>query len=131
MAPEEPAYTGPFRDEDIENIARICHEANRSYCETLGDYSQPPWESAPDWQKDSARAGVRLHLAGDHGPEKSHESWMAQKVADGWTYGPVKDPAAKTHPCLVPYDQLPVEQQLKDHLFRAVVHAFKKCLTAP
>lgn len=109
--------------EMMGNIARVCHEVNRAYCQALGDNSQPSWEDAPQWQKDSALLGVQLHLSGDHGPEASHESWMAQKVADGWIYGPEKDPACKVHPCIVPFDQLPREQQAKDFIFRAVVRA--------
>jgi len=71
--------------------------------------------------------GVALHIDNpDAGPEASHKSWMAQKVADGWVYGDTKDPGAKRHPCMVPFSELPVEQQAKDFIFRAVVHALKK-----
>lgn len=105
-------------------IARVCHEVNRAYCEALGDTSQSPWENAPDWQKNSAILGVKLHTNNpDAGPEASHESWMAQKIEDGWKYGPVKNPEKKEHPCIVPFSQLPAEQQAKDFIFRAVVHA--------
>lgn len=106
-----------------DQIARVCHEVNRAYCQAIGDFSQPSWEDAPEWQRESARAGVDLHLSGDFGPEASHINWMKQKVDDGWVYGPVKDPDNKQHPCIVPFDQLPVEQQAKDFIFRAVVHA--------
>lgn len=86
----------------IEYIARIAHEVNRAYCLSLGDSSQQPWESAPEWQRESARLGVALHLGNpDAGPETSHESWMDNKMAEGWQYGPVKDEYAKTHPCLM------------------------------
>lgn len=112
-----------------EMIARVCHEVNRAYCQALGDDSQPAWEDAPMWQRDSARAGVDLHMRKNVGPEASHESWMAQKVIDGWVYGPVKDAERKTHPCIVPFDMLPREQQAKDFIFRAVVHALRD--TAP
>ena len=108
-----------------EEIARACHEVNRAYCQALGDTSQPAWEDAPEWQRASARLGVELHMSGDHGPEASHESWMKQKLEEGWKYGPVKDPERKEHHCIVPFDQLPREQQAKDFLFRAVVHALK------
>lgn len=108
-----------------KNIARVCHEVNRAYCEALGDHSQLAWRDAPDWQRKSALAGVNLHLSGEHGPEASHESWMKQKLDEGWKYGPVKDVEKKEHPCMVPFDQLPREQQVKDYLFRAVVHALK------
>lgn len=109
----------------IERAARICHELNLVYCEELGDFSQPMWHEAPEWQVDSAISGVLLHLSGDHGPEASHNAWMAEKERDGWTYGEVKDPDAKQHPCMVPFDQLPVEQQIKDVLFSQTVRALR------
>lgn len=36
----------------------------------------------------------------------THEAWAATRLAQGWTYGPTRNDAAKHHPCLVPYDQL-------------------------
>lgn len=110
---------------DFEQIARICHETNRAYCVTLGDNSQPAWEDAPEWQRTSALNGVKFHLANPNAKAShSHESWLAEKQADGWRFGPVKDPAKKEHPCFVPFSDLPREQQIKDYLFRGIVHAF-------
>lgn len=107
-----------------EQIARVAHEINRAYCAALGDTSQPAWEDAPQWQKDSAINGVTFHVENpDADPAASHQSWLNQKIAEGWTYGPVKDADLKEHPCCVPYDDLPVEQKAKDFLFRATVHA--------
>lgn len=109
-----------------EQIAKVCHEANRAYCEVIGDYSQESYEDAPQWQKNSALLGVELHIANPNaGAEASHKSWRRQKHAEGWKYGPVKDPSTKEHPCMVDFDELPTEQQLKDYLFRNVVHALK------
>lgn len=108
----------------IEQIARVAHEVNRAYCQSLGDMSQTTWEEAPEWQRSSAILGVQLHVTNPSaGPEASHESWMQQKISDGWTYGDVKDPELKQHPCMVPFEHLPREQQSKDWIFRAVVHA--------
>lgn len=105
-------------------IARVCHEANRAYCITLDDHSQPSWEEAPEWQRTSALNGVQFHQENpDAGDAASHNNWLAMKEADGWKYGLLKNPAAKEHPCFVPFDQLPPEQQVKDKLFRAIVHA--------
>ena len=113
----------------MEQIARVAHEVNRAYCQALGDDSQPTWEDAPEWQRASARMGVDLHTMGNFGPEASHISWMKQKLDEGWKYGTVKNPEKKEHPCLVPFDQLPREQQAKDHLFRGVVHAINGTFT--
>ena len=43
-----------------------------------------------------------------------HEVWSAGRIADGWTYGVVRDDARKTHPCLVPYEQLPETEKEYD-----------------
>jgi len=109
-------------DKVIEACARAAHEANRAYCLALGDESQKAWSDADNWQQASARNGVREALDGKS-PEQLHESWLAEKFATGWKYGPVKDPEKLEHPCCVPYDQLPVAQQAKDRIFRTVVGA--------
>jgi RyR domain len=114
----------------VEQIARVCHEINAAYCRAIGDDSQPTWKDAPQWQKDSAIAGVNMHLQNPNAtPEDSHKSWLAQKEADGWKYGPVKDPEKKEHPCYVPYDALPESQKAKDYLFRQTVHSLKPYYT--
>jgi hypothetical protein len=109
---------------EIKRIARMCHAANRNWCREHGDFSQPRWHEAPEWQQRSVIDGVKFHLTNpDANDSASHDNWMAEKLREGWTYGEVKDLDAKTHPCMVPFDQLPREQQIKDRLFRAIVHA--------
>lgn len=111
------------RQRNFELIAEACHEANRAYCKSIGDDSQPTWNDAPKWQRESALNGVMFHY---HNPNAdasaSHESWYKEKEANGWSYGPVKDPINRRHPCFVPYKELPVEQQIKDHIFRSICH---------
>lgn len=107
-------------------IAAVAHAANAEYCRGLGDDSQPSWDNAPQWQRQSAIDGVEFHLTNpDAGDSASHDNWMAEKVEAGWVYGEEKNPEASppTHPCIVPFDELPPEQQAKDRLFRAIVHA--------
>lgn len=104
------------------DIAKVCHDANRSLCQTQGDDSQYEWDLAPDWQKESAVKGVEFNLANPDAPASaSHDSWLAEKEATGWKYGPVKDPDKKEHPCFVPYNELPDDQKAKDHLFKGIV----------
>lgn len=106
-----------------DEIAQVCHEANRAMQAVQGDPApSPPWAEAPAWQRESATAGVQTALTGAR-PAALHQAWCDQKSADGWRYGPVKDAIAKTHPCLVPYHELPPEQRAKDRLFAAIVKA--------
>lgn len=106
-----------------ENIAMVAHQVNKAYCESLGDYSQPEWKDAPDWQKKSSLDGVHFHQADPFAePSKSHENWMEEKRNAGWKYGPIKDPEKKEHPCFVDYNELPQEQKSKDYIFKAIVN---------
>lgn len=106
----------------VEACARAAHEVNRAYCLALGDTSHVPWEEAPEWQKTSARNGVKALLDDPSmTPEQSHEGWTIEKLRDGWKYGPEKRPDLKEHPCLVLYNELPIAQRAKDSIFRQVV----------
>lgn len=114
---------------EIEQIAKVAHETNRAFCESIGDPSQKPWDQAEQWQRESAMKGVEFALSNPDAPAAAqHEAWLADKTADGWRYGAVKNSETKEHPCFLPYSQLPVEQRLKDYLFKAVVAAFAGCV---
>jgi hypothetical protein len=94
-------------------IAEVCHEANRAYCQAIGDDSQPAWADAPDWQRESAIKGVMFKEAKpDSTPADSHESWILEMQNLGWD--------KKQHPCMVEYGQLPISQRAKDYLFQAI-----------
>lgn len=109
--------------EKVQLIAEMAHEANRSYCRSIGDDSQPSWNDAPGWQRESAFAGVMFHVNNPFADAgASHQSWYDQKLAEGWSYGPVKDPENKKHPCMVHFGELPIDQQIKDHIFKNTVH---------
>lgn len=106
----------------IDAIARTCHEANRALQIANGEEPSPHWEDAPDRMLDASREGVAGVISGDT-PEESHRRWHDRTAAQGWTYGPVKDEAARTHPAMVPYPDLPEGQKVKDAVFAAIVGA--------
>ena len=108
-----------------ENIAAVIHDANRRLQVIEGDpVPSPLWDEAPQRQIDVAVESVLLALD-DPGrtPEENHAGWMDRLIADGWTYGPVKDEQAKTHPLLVDWAELPEDARRKDRLFLSVVRA--------
>jgi formylglycine-generating enzyme required for sulfatase activity len=43
-----------------------------------------------------------------------HEVWAQGRLDEGWNYGPVREDAAKHHPCLVPYESLPESEKEYD-----------------
>jgi hypothetical protein len=106
----------------ITDIAGVCHEANREWSRITGDTNHESWNLAPFTVRNSLIAGVSFLLANpDCKDDTLHNEWMKYKIAEGWTYGAVKDFDKKEHPCLVPFDQLPKHQQVKDALVAAIV----------
>src|SRR6185312_4891244 len=95
---------------------------NRALCVINGDLSQPAWDDAPEWQRNSATDGVKFHLNNPHAnPQRSHHQWMEGKLRNGWRYGPTKNAETKEHPCLLPYHALPENEKVKDQIFSAIV----------
>jgi hypothetical protein len=72
----------------------VCYEANRAYCATIGDDSQPAWTDLPDQKTESSLDGVAFVLANPDAPDSAQ------------------------------HDQLSPEQRVKDRLFRAIVKSF-------
>lgn len=108
----------------IEGIARVCHEANRAYRRMLGEDPGNEWDYASEEIRDSAFNGVLTLLLDPRStPQEMHESWMKEKLAHGWAYGPEKNEHDRTHPCLVSYEDLPEDQRTKDKLFSAIIRA--------
>lgn len=113
--------------------AQLIHEINNTINRVFKpDWPIYSWDEAPQEMKDSTYRGIRYALENtDATGEDQHNAWMAERTQQGWVYGPVKNEETKEHPCLVPYDQLPIEDRLKDHTFRTIVAEFKKGLEIP
>ncbi len=113
-----------MEDKKIEQIAKACHNANRVLQAMLSEPVSASWEESSDHIRASAVDGVIAAINDpDRGPGGSHVGWLKFKEADGWVYGEVKDEVAKTHPCMVPYEQLPPAQKAKDEMFLAIVRS--------
>jgi len=108
----------------VEGIARVVHEAQRALqfaqCDPV---PAPEWNHAPEYMKEALIKTIEAVLKGAT-PQETHELWRRDKIADGWTYGAVKDAYARKHPCLVNYDYLPQHQKDKNDLLVAIVGVF-------
>ncbi len=111
-------------DEELLNIARVCHEAHRAWCAANGDHAHKPWDEAEEYQRETTLWGVRLLLrCPGITDEEHHDLWWMNKLRDDWCHDSTRDSAAKTHPGMVPYSEMPEYQRKKKPLFRAIVMA--------
>jgi hypothetical protein len=109
----------------VEHIAHIAYDAVQTYCRTIGEDPNLPWAELPEVSREGLIAGTHAVLDGTAGTaEAQHERWCAYWIGKGWITGDVKSNELKTHPNLVTWPELPIEQRMKDVLFRAVVLAF-------
>jgi len=96
----------------IDFIARIRHLCWCCYQLGAGQaYNTKPNDDQLESQKD----GTLFMLENPNiTPEENHNNWMKKKTEQGWVYGEVKDFEKKTHPDLVPFDELPEVEKNKD-----------------
>ena len=86
----------------IGDISRVCYEVNRAYRLALGEEPGPAWDEAPQEIRNSLVLGISYRLRNPScSPEQQHEAWLESKRNVGWSFGPEKNEAKKTHPCRV------------------------------
>lgn len=109
---------------EVLRIAKVCHAANKAFCEANGDFSRKDWDSTPTSLRQSSIDGVKKVLDNPRlTPMEMHANWMAFKKKQGWTYGEEKNLEKKTHPSMRPFSELPLDERRKDALFNAIVKA--------
>jgi hypothetical protein len=64
-------------------------------------------------------------------PEELHDDWVRAYEAMGWRYGPERDPEARTHPDMVPYDELEPRERDKDAVFVALCEIARQWIGGP
>jgi len=107
------------------NYVMICNELNEK--PTYGDTIYP---FLPNDYMNGLISAVEDALKNNVTLESNHEKWRKDKEAAGWVYGEVKDAEKKTHPSLVPFNELPdddarVGERRKGEEFLRVINEFK------
>ncbi len=114
--------TAKITEADIDRIARVVHEAVRAFQTAHDQPAARAWSGAPKWMKVATRDAIVFRVENPEAPASAqHDQWMRDKKRDGWTYGAVKDPARKTHPLIVDYEELPFVERQKDALVGAII----------
>lgn len=104
--------------DQIEFIARLRHLAWCAYQLGAGQ----PFNISPNQdQLDSLKQGVKFALENPNMTSKeNHNNWMKMKASQGWVYGSIKNFKNKTHPDMVPYEDLPEVERAKDDMDRFI-----------
>lgn len=109
---------------ELDRIARVVHEAVRAWARANDQNASRSWSQCAKWMREATYESVRFVLEHPDAPASAqHDQWMEKKRRDGWTHGAEKSGVSKTHPMLVPYDELPLVERRKDELVRCLVAA--------
>lgn len=106
----------------VEDIAKICHDANASLRKVLGEEPSKCWDDLTEEQQNGVAAGVKYFFGlwqrgvrqGPVVAELMHSNWICSMVEQGVT----------DHPNMVPYSDLTDEQRVKDFLFAGICATF-------
>ena len=108
-------------------IASVAHIALAALSEFAGEQDVVhEFDKLPDAQKEGLVAGVNMLIADlNAGADARHNAWMEKMLADGWKFSKKRSDEAKTHPRLVPFDQLLKKEIAKERLLHAIVRAME------
>jgi len=115
-----------------ERRAKFCYEAARLHAMLLECPVVPkPWE-----ERESDFKTQFIELVDDlclgkrafKDFEEAHDSWVRKYASMGWVFGKEYDPDKKTHPDLVPYEDLDPKEKVKDEVFLRLVSIAKECI---
>lgn len=105
----------------VEDIARVAYDANMQINILTGiDY--PAWDDFESYERTLFIDGVRQQIEQpDRTAEQIHQSWVDDRIRDGWQYGLIRNHQLKTHPSIVPFADLTLVEKVKDTLFANIV----------
>lgn len=119
----------------IEETLSKIQNAIIAYCIAVGDEPPKPFDELPELHRNGMRvsflrtveafeSGYGIHDINELA-ERSHESWLYLRKADGWKYGETLDREKKTHPALVEWDDLDHINKTKGLIFTTAAFRFK------
>ncbi len=102
----------PRLDRDYADLAEADKDDNRAAAGRMGSVLAVAGLGLSD---DPAAQGTVIPASAmEPMAEAEHDGWLAHRAATGWSYAPTRDDAAKQHPSLIPYAQLPESEKEKD-----------------
>ena len=121
-------------DRTMERRARFVYEGARIAAVAAQAPIVPePWDDREEAFRSQFVEVIERQCGPDRStsPEELHGSWMQAYTDMGWVYGIERDPVAKTHPDMVPYDRLGLLEQDKDAVFVALCEIARQWIREP
>lgn len=115
-----------------ERVAKAIYEATRIEARWSERSIVPEkWEDRDEKFRKNMVDIVVKYLAMDKlpTPEEAHDSWTEAYLKMGWKYGKARDIVKKTHPDMVPFNDLPKDEKDKDSIFLSFVWLAKDLIS--
>ena len=106
-----------------ERRAIFVYEGARMQADSVGAPIIPePWTERDEAFRSQFLGVIEMMCGPDRksSPEELHDDWVRAYEEMGWTFGPVRDRDAKTHPDMVPFGDLDPRERDKDAVFVAL-----------
>lgn len=116
-----------------ERRAVFVYEAAKIQAEAMRAPVVPePWPFRPEAFRVQFIAVVAMMCGPDRKTSRAelHDDWVKAYEQMGWRYGPERNPNTKTHPDMVPFDQLEELEQSKDAVFIALCEIARQWIKA-
>lgn len=113
-----------YNEKKVKEIARLIYEATRLEADWSRRSVVPEkWEERDKKFRDQFINIIIKYSSLEKlpTPTEAHQSWMSDYFKMGWKYGEKRDVVKKTHPDLLPFDELPRDERDKDAIFLACV----------
>lgn len=107
----------------LERQAVFIYEAARLQAASVGAPIIPePWDDRDEKFRTQMLGNVAKMMGPDRftDPVEAHNSWWDAYQDMGWVYGPERNVDAKTHPDMVPFEDLGWEERIKDAVYIAL-----------
>jgi hypothetical protein len=111
LARREGWSMAPHLDRAYANLAGPDKEDNRAAARRMSDVLATAGLALSD---DPTKSEMGLPADLEPMAEAEHNGWMAQRAQNGWSWAATRDDAAKKHPSMLPYAQLPEREKEKD-----------------
>lgn len=121
-APEPGAVEWPTGT-TLERAAIFVYEGARMQAAAVNALIVPePWSQRDEAFRVQFLSVIEMMTGPDRksSPEELHDDWVRAYEAMGWRFGWERDPEAKTHPDMVPFEDLAFHEQIKDAVFVAL-----------